>query len=61
MFSLAGDLNQSLNDVLGFANAIPRSASPQTWASLKESNRERLAYYIDELNSMIDEYNQENS
>lgn len=61
MFSLAGDLNQNLNDVLGFANEIPRSASPNTWASLKESNRDRLAYYIDELNSLIDEYNQDNS
>ena len=60
MFSPAGDLNSNLNDALGFADAIPRSASPQTWASLKESNRDRIAYYIDELNAMIDEYNNEN-
>lgn len=58
MFSPAGDLNSNLNDALGFADAIPRSASPQTWASLKESNRDRIEYYIDELNALIDEYNQ---
>lgn len=58
MFSPAGDLNSNLNDALGFADAIPRSASPQTWASLKESNRDRIEYYIDELNALIDQYNQ---
>ena len=58
MFSPAGDLNSNLNDALGFADAIPRSASSQTWASLKESNRDRIEYYIDELNALIDEYNQ---
>ena len=53
-----GNLPQGLQDVYNnFDWNIRRSGATSTWAQLKESNRERFDYYIDELNALIEEYN----
>ena len=47
---------QSVHDRLG--NGIIRGGSnPSSWAQLKEANQESFEYYIEELNALIDEYN----
>lgn len=57
-----GNLNPNLESAIADLTwNIPRSSSPQTWASLKESNKDRIEYYIEELNSLIDKYNEEHS
>ena len=38
-------------------NGHSSSNDAKTWAQLKESNSEKLAYYIDELNKQISEFN----
>lgn len=38
-------------------NGFSSSNDAKTWAQLKESNSEKLAYYIDELNKQISEFN----
>lgn len=57
---LTGDLPTNLGDALGsLSNGIIRNANPSTWAQLKEQNREKVDYYIEELNALIAEYNEE--
>ena len=59
LFSYGGNLNPNLETALNDISwAIPRSSSPQSWAQLKESNRDRIEYYIEELNGLIEEHNQ---
>ena len=58
-FDMSGNLNDGLGSVMSdMLWNIPRSSSPNSWAQLKESHAEQFEYYIDELNALIDEYNQ---
>ncbi len=54
---LTGDLPTNLNNIIGnLGNGIIRNENPSTWAQLKEQNREAFDYYIEELNSMVADY-----
>ncbi|MCD8006353.1 MAG: extracellular solute-binding protein [Oscillospiraceae bacterium] len=53
---LTGDLSDGLeNAISGIMGE--RNDSPSTWAQLKESYRDMVDYYIEELNAQIDSYN----
>lgn len=50
-------LGDKLSEVVGDMEGVySLSTNPSTWAQLKESNREKLDYYISDLNTTIDEY-----
>lgn len=52
-----GDLTDNLNNVYNSIDwGINRGGANTSWAQIKEQNREALDYYLDELNSYIDEY-----
>ena len=52
-----GDLPENLQNAYNSLDwGIRRNGGATTWAQLKEQNAESIAYYIDELNSMIDSY-----
>ena len=52
-----GDLPKKIQDIYNnFDWNIRRSGASQTWAQLKEANRDSFEYYIDELNALIEEY-----
>lgn len=52
-----GNLPQKMQDIYNtFDWNIRRSGASQTWAQLKESNRESFEYYLEELNALISEY-----
>lgn len=54
-----GDLTSNLNNVYNSIDwGINRGGAGTSWAQIKESNREALDYYLEELNSYIDEYNE---
>ena len=56
---LTGDLPKSLGDVCGdLGNGIIRNSNPSSWAQLKEQNREKFDYSIEELNALIADYNE---
>ncbi len=58
VFDLGGNLPDNLGNALnGISWAIARSSDPQSWGQLKEQYREQLDYYIEELNSLIDDFN----
>ncbi len=55
---LTGDLSDGLETALNSVlTNITRTNEPSTWASIKETYRDQIDYYIDELNAMIDSYN----
>lgn len=55
---LTGDLPSGLSSPLdAIDTGITRAANPTSWAQLKEQNREAIDYHIEELNAMIEEYN----
>ncbi|MCD7847435.1 MAG: hypothetical protein LUG49_05340 [Oscillospiraceae bacterium] len=58
IMDITGDLPEGLDNALGIiSNGITRDKSPSTWAQLKETYRDQIDYYIEELNAQIDEYN----
>ena len=55
---VTGDLTEGLNNIIANCQYGPcRSATPSTWAQFKEQNSESLEYYLEELNTMMDDYN----
>lgn len=57
---VTGDMTEGINNIIsGFQYGPCRSANPSTWAQSKEQNRESLDYYLEEINSLMDEYNEE--
>lgn len=52
--NLPDNLQNAVNNV---QTGITRAAEPTTWAQLKETYREQIEYYIDELNNDIANYN----
>ncbi len=58
IMDLTGDLNDGLDSALNsVSNGITRTNNPSTWAQLKETYRDQIDYYIEELNAQIAEYN----
>ncbi len=56
---LTGDLPKSLADTCGsLGDGIIRNSNPSSWAQLKEQNREKFDYSIEELNALIADYNE---
>lgn len=58
------DINNNLPDGLGTAlghmsNDIIRSRTNPSWAQLKEQYGEQIEYYVEELNQMIEDFNNE--
>ncbi len=52
-----GDMPTSLQDTYNSIDwGIHRSGASNTWAQLKESNGERLTYYLEEVNQMVADY-----
>lgn len=52
-----GDLPKNINDIYNdFDWNIRRSGASSTWAQLKEKNKESFEYYLEELNDLIQEY-----
>lgn len=52
-----GNLPQKMQDIYNtFDWNIRRSGASQTWAQLKEANRDSFEYYLEELNALISEY-----
>ena len=49
-------LGKQLADVVSTIEGNGHSNDAKTWAQLKESNSEKLAYYVDELNKQISEF-----
>ena len=49
-------LDSKLSSVVSAYENNGHIQDSQTWAQLRETNDERLAYYIDELNQMIDQF-----
>lgn len=49
-----GGIGSQLSGIVSQFTCMGMSSDPKTWAQLKESNSEKLAYYIDDLNTRID-------
>lgn len=62
VMNLSNNLPQNLGDALGrLQNGIIHGGSePSSWAQLKENNREQIEYYIEELNTLVDDFNNSN-
>ncbi len=57
-----GDFTSGLNDAYNsFRDGVARSATPTSWAQLKESHTESFLYYLEEQNALVDQYIEENS
>lgn len=55
---LTGDVPSNLQDPLNAVESgITRAAEPTSWAQLKEQHKESIEYYIEELNTLVEEYN----
>ncbi len=56
---VTGNLQPQLESAVNsLTQGITRSENPSTWAQLKEQNRDAIDYYIEEINAMIDEFNE---
>ena len=57
------DINNNLPDNLGNAlgnltnGIIHGGSNPSSWAQLKESYRDQIEYYVEELNNSISDFN----
>lgn len=51
--NLQDTLNNALNDL---TNSITRTTDPSTWGQIKEKYRDTIDYYIEELNSLVDDH-----
>ena len=59
VFDLGGNLPENLGNALnGISWAIARSSNPQSWGQLKEQYGDQIEFYIEQLNDMIDQYNE---
>ena len=54
-----GDLPTNLNNIYNNIDwGINRGGAGTSWAQIKESNRESLDYYLQELNAEIEKFNE---
>ncbi len=52
-----GNFTDSLNSAYNsFRDGVARSATPTSWAQLKEQHTDSFEYYIEEQNALIDDY-----
>ena len=50
-------LGDKLGSVVSNYESNGHIQNAETWAQLKEANNEKLSFYVDEINTMIAEYN----